>query len=256
MKINSLRIIPYDVMTGLQNMAIDHYFAKKESKELSAVFRFYGWAPCCISIGYHQDISIVKRDYASSRNIDIVRRPTGGSAVYHCNELTYSVIISKTILDHRKIYSLVHKIIAEALNRLGFDVYLENSQIVKRTDICYNRAAESEIKYNGKKLVGSAQRIYPVNILQHGSILFSNEQTKLLHYLKYDEEEIGEYKNQLKNKSIALNDIIESVPQKSALIDKIIENIENYFNGFIYFQYLTDAEKAAVGNLETLFFVK
>ena len=255
MKINNIRFIPYEVHNGRQNMAIDHFFATKESLTSFAVFRFYGWSPCCISLGYHQDISVINKNY-NNTNIDIVRRPTGGSAVYHCDELTYSVIISKNVINHQQLYSNIHKIIAEALNELGYGVYLEDSINNERTDICYNRAAKSEIKYNRKKLVGSAQRIYPKTILQHGSILFSNEQVKMLKYLNYSKNEIELYENQLRNKSIALKDISAVSPDKNILIEKLTEKINRYFSGFVYYQYLTGYEKTAINDLENLFSVE
>ena len=256
MKINNIRIIPYEVHSGKQNMAIDHYFANTNSTIPFAVFRFYGWNPCCISLGYHQDISNINRKNIEKNNIDIVRRPTGGSAVFHCDELTYSAIISKSIINHQQLYSLIHNIIAESLNSLGFAVYLEDSFNKERTDICYNRAAKSEIKYDGKKLVGSAQRIYPGAILQHGSILFSNDQLEMLKYLNYSKNEIEQYKNQLKSKSIALKDISADYSDKSILIDKIVERIKHYFSGIIFYQYLTGYEKTVIRDLQNLFSVE
>ncbi len=243
LKINEIRVIPYTILSGKLNMAIDHYFAAKNVSISEAVIRFYGWHPECISLGYHQELNILNNPGVQAENIDIIRRPTGGSAVFHCEELTYSIVISKNILNHHDLYLIIHKIIADSLIKMGYNVYLEDSKKEIKTDICYNRTAKSEIKYKNKKVVGSAQRLYPATILQHGSILFSNKQLQIVNFLNYNKEEMEYYKNMLKDNSVSLKDIVPNDPiNKSYLMNSIIEQFQNIFTGMFYYKNITNPE--------------
>ncbi|MEJ2542893.1 MAG: hypothetical protein P8Y99_02380 [Calditrichaceae bacterium] len=71
-------------------MAIDYYFSEQMNKINEPVLRFYGWNPFCLSLGKHQDLNSVNLGKIISDGYDIVRRPTGGSAIFHSDELTYS----------------------------------------------------------------------------------------------------------------------------------------------------------------------
>jgi lipoate-protein ligase A len=254
--IKDFRVIPYMVLHGRTNMAIDHYFAASDRSNF-AIIRFYGWKPCCISLGYHQKISDLNRDAIKLRSIEVVKRPTGGSAVFHCDELTYSVIFSRDVVNHRILYSIIHNVIAKALISIGYNVYLEDSIKTERTEICYNRAAESEIKFNKKKLVGSAQRLYPTNILQHGSILFSNEQHEMINFLNFDEHEKEYYKSELEKRSTSLININKNIIiNKHILIDHIVDQLNFYFNNSLYYKYLTSKEFSEISKYEDLFVVE
>jgi len=257
LKINEIRIIPYMILPGRQNMAIDHYFASNKYSDSQVLIRFYGWQPECVSLGHHQKSNIINRSAIHLNNIDLVRRPTGGSAVFHSDELTYSIIVSKNIINHQILYSTIHNVIAISLNNMGYNVYLENSINKKKTQICYNRAAKSEIKYNNKKLVGSAQRIYPDTILQHGSILFSNKQIQIVDYLKLNKEEIDYNKNILQDNSISLKEIIRNNSiNKYYLIANIVEQFKISIKGIFYFKNLTKIEYRDIKAFEKLFVIE
>ena len=150
-----------------------------------AYFRLYKWKPYCISLGANQsydsiDLTKAKRDY-----IDVVKRPTGGRAILHAEELTYSVVLPVDYTSSaRNIYREINLALLKGLKeydkRLA-DIELESTQpafssIYKEAkgNICFAVSAKSELKFKGKKVAGSAQRKLNNSLLQHGSILCSD----------------------------------------------------------------------------------
>ncbi len=209
-----LRIIPFQKFTGAVNMALDFFLAENAGTESDPILRFYGWEPSCLSLGKHQDAGLINRQQLRQNGIDLVRRPTGGSAVLHARELTYSLIIPGGQLRHHEIYRIFHWILAEALRRLGYNVELNTGeeagnylQDSKKSFACFNRSAFAEIKYRQKKVVGSAQKLFPSSLLQHGSILLSGSQTEVLKYLSINETEKKTLSDALHQSAVSLKEI-------------------------------------------------
>lgn len=165
---------------GGYNMAFDDYFALHIGKR--PLLRFFRWNPYCLSLGYGQNSSIFSNSALRENSIDIVRRPTGGRAVLHAEEVTYSLIIPCTHPLYKLTTSALYRSISRALNKgliyLGVNSTVEKSR--KKPDslysspICFASTARYELKWNGRKLIGSAQRRYSGSVLQHGSIPLRN----------------------------------------------------------------------------------
>jgi lipoate-protein ligase A len=158
------------------------------------LLRFYGWKPPCISLGYHQKASDVLQDQCMQEELDVVRRPTGGRAILHAEELTYSVIYPYHDLDITDFYRLIHLPFVEALKEMEIDASFEASQAdfrsIYKTDrsfLCFASSAKYEVEISGKKLIGSAQRVYENAILQHGSILLGPQHENLVNFLNLAE---------------------------------------------------------------------
>ena len=100
------RIIPYQLLSGATNMRLDNYFSHIANDKSNPVLRFYGWNPHCISIGYHQDQNIINDIRLGEDGFDIVRRPTGGRAIFHAQELTYSIVMPSLIMTHQQLFHL------------------------------------------------------------------------------------------------------------------------------------------------------
>ncbi|WP_219916524.1 lipoate--protein ligase family protein [Candidatus Thermokryptus mobilis] len=198
-------------------MKFDEFLVDLFSKgEIPPVLRVYGWKPYAISIGYNQNIEIFDIEKIKSFGFDIVRRPTGGRAILHAEELTYSVVMNSKGKSVIEIYNLISEAIVSGLNLLGVEVELEISMpdFVKsykdyRSIPCFAITSKYEVKYKGRKLVGSAQRRYGDVVLQHGSILIGDFHKKLPEFLKTDKVEIiEEIKGEIENKTICLNEIL------------------------------------------------
>lgn len=228
-----LRIIPFDALSGRDNMAIDHYLALLCENDMPPTIRFYNWHPYCLSIGYHQNSTFIDHERLREEGFEFVRRPTGGKAIFHSEELTYSVIFPKRLFNQKRLYAFVHVLLARALNVLGYGVELANvnSQLPKflndtREYACFTNSAYSEIQYKNKKVVGSAQRIYKKSILQHGSILIGNTHERLISFLKATPDQKQIILNNLKNKTICLNAIKNLATTPDQIVKAILKELE------------------------------
>ena len=179
--------------TGRYNMDFD-IFLSQNCPEDQAYFRIYQWEPYTISIGANQSFDEIDLDRARQDNIDVVKRPSGGRAILHAEELTYSVILPiKFGLSAHEIYNKTSIALSKGLG--VFDAKLkpaeiENDQPNFRAllnqpsgSLCFASTAKSEVKFNGKKIIGSAQRKMNNSILQHGSILCGKFHSNLPYYL-------------------------------------------------------------------------
>ncbi len=164
-----------------------------------AYFRIYRWKPYCISLGANQSFDDIDLEKTKLAGIDVVKRPTGGRAILHAEELTYSVVIPNNYqFSPREIYFKISLALMRGLeiyNPLLAKSELENLQpnfpkILEEPSgvLCFASTARNEVKFNGKKLIGSAQRKLNNVILQHGSILCGPFHRQLVEFLKVDEE--------------------------------------------------------------------
>jgi lipoate-protein ligase A len=182
-----------------------------------SVVRFYGWNPPAISLGWHQDIGEIDLKKCAEAGIDVVRRPTGGRAILHSDEVTYSVVTVASRKSILSVYQEVSEALVSGLRVLGADVALEKSQphfpTLYRSSsavACFASAARYEIHIAGRKLVGSAQRRYARGngeevVLQHGSILLGPDHIRMVDFLKaLDDHERQELKYELQGKTIDL----------------------------------------------------
>ncbi|GBE27412.1 octanoyltransferase LipM [bacterium BMS3Bbin03] len=200
--------------------------------KIPPTFRVFDWSPDTISLGYHQNIRIINLNACRRDRIRVVRRPTGGKAIYHSDEITYSAIFSggSCLYDSRLLesYSKVSKILRTALGKfpVKLDDFHETSApgSYTQSDICFAKTLSYEITIGGKKLVGSAQRRWQNAVLQHGSILLGDSHTKLMNYLMMtaEQREIEKetlsagtiYLKKVYPRSISLSDFSKAV-QKS-----------------------------------------
>jgi lipoate-protein ligase A len=170
---------------GAYNMAVDEeLLAHAQAGEAMPVLRFYGWAPPAVSLGRFQDMkTAVNADACRRLGFDIVRRITGGRAVLHRHELTYSVIARTDDAIFPSSVTGTYKIIATALlaglQNLGIAAEMvsrggRHAALVKKNakdPACFSSPSWYEILVNGRKIIGSAQRRMKGAFLQHGSIL-------------------------------------------------------------------------------------
>jgi lipoate-protein ligase A len=156
-------------------MAIDQALLDLADRDGIAALRLYGWAPHCLSFGRHEPaLRRYDRAAVAALGLDAVRRPTGGRAVRHEQELTYAVAAPAAFLGSlAEAYAAIHRMLAEALDRVGvrstFAPRPARAAPVDAGD-CFAQAAGGELLVNGAKLVGSAQLRSGAALLQHGSI--------------------------------------------------------------------------------------
>lgn len=166
-----------DIDEGILNYSIEN--SLKEP-----VFRLYGWSPACVSLGRNQKDTGINKDFCSNNNIGIVRRLTGGRALLHDNEITYSFVCPVSFLKNGETiiqsYKEISGALALGLKQLGIDAeFPENKKASTNFEYCMSLSTGADLSVNGKKLVGSAQFRKQGYILQHGSIMFDYDTEKI-----------------------------------------------------------------------------
>lgn len=169
------RLIPPMEASGVLQMAIDEWLLEQHRLGNGLpCLRFYTWSPIAISLGYHQ------RHYPErwrtlqwqGQSIDLVRRPSGGRAVLHQGDLTYSIITSGYHGRRRDIYAELCQFLIEGWQRLGVSLHLGPDQrSYQRSANCFGTTTAADLVMDtGYKVIGSAQLYRDSCILQHGSI--------------------------------------------------------------------------------------
>jgi lipoyl(octanoyl) transferase len=168
---------PFD---GAWNMAIDEGLLEAAAKDHLCALRFYGWADPTLSLGYFQRYQD-RYDHKPSLACPLVRRASGGGAILHHRELTYSIALASSHPLARRselLYRAVHESLVVALLQLGVSTSLyaaQPSSIPPRTAderfLCFERRVDGDVILDGHKIAGSAQRRRHAAVLQHGSIL-------------------------------------------------------------------------------------
>lgn len=195
------------------NMALDEYLLQAEH---GLFLRVYGWSIPAISIGFGQsavqelDLIKLRRDH-----LQYVRRLTGGRAVLHAAEVTYSVsadiggLFGENLNSAFQIISLG---LRETLSCLGVECELEKGSVRDSREKttaslpCFASTARHELKVNGRKIIGSAQRREKKRFLQHGSFILSN-QIDITEYLKLDDEGRNKYRQILEKEATSLEEV-------------------------------------------------
>jgi lipoate-protein ligase A len=189
--------------SGAENMQRDAaLLAACARGEIAGAVRLYGFAPACLSIGRLQPLSDVDLDACARDGVDVVRRPSGGRAVLHDQEVTYAVVCSIAdphfggrVLDS---CARIHAAVAAGLRSLGVstrerevprDLRADARSLASRADCFSQPAAHELLDSNGRKLVGSAQARRGPALLQHGSVLL--DPPRAGSYLREQTDAVG-----------------------------------------------------------------
>jgi lipoyl(octanoyl) transferase len=173
---------------GPSNMALDEALMRRAARTGDAVFRVYGWSRPTLSLGRNQRArGCYDETAAQTLGIAFVRRPTGGRALLHDHEITYSVTMPAA--DSRAAlgaYDFINEVLLGGLARLGVPAGRATGthSLPPGLRPCFDVPAEREIAVDGRKLVGSAQWRHAGALLQHGSILVRDDQSMVARLLK------------------------------------------------------------------------
>lgn len=253
------KFITDGLLLGQDNMDFDFSQVELLSKETNSpfVFRFYGWRPYCLSLGYNQNDENVNKLALNNLGYDLVRRPTGGRAVFHSDEITYSCIVNLDIINqrlkendfaefdltnqtatkynHRDFYRDIHLILIEILSQINGlsdkldyskkDANFNNHYKDKTSMSCFSSSARYEITHQNKKIVGSAQRLFGNILLQHGSILLGREHLNIVNLLNLNDDEKSNHKTILENLSISISELCD----REVEYNEVIKKVNDYF---------------------------
>ncbi|NQS99331.1 MAG: lipoate--protein ligase family protein [candidate division Zixibacteria bacterium] len=244
----NIRFIDSPPQEGEFNMSCDYTLAVQAKPGDDALLRIYTWLEPTISIGFHQKAEDIDYILCEKDGISVVRRPTGGRAILHWGEITYCFIAAMQVGGGQKalgeIYRKAHTAIHNALRMHGLNVnFAAGKKIIrKQSPLCFATSVGTELEYEGKKVVGSAQRLLKSTVLQHGSILISPEHLKLPDYLNVSEE----LRQRLREKLELSSTHLPLRDDKSFRIT-MGKSFANIFEGKVYRTDLTSDENIQIG---------
>jgi len=216
---NEWRWIADGLQTAEENMAVDAaLLAACEQGRIPPTVRLYGWSEPAITIGYSQKAE-AELDVERCRELGIavVRRPTGGRALLHTNELTYAVVAPVTLAPFNQGLKATFQAVSEAL-LMGLQGFGVQGDINKgkqrsgsaRSPACFASLNHCEITVDGKKLVGSAQKRTSKAFLQHGSVIIESDHELFASLLKFkDESERIALQERLMSSTVTLNQVCD-----------------------------------------------
>ena len=177
-------------------MAVDESILEHIGRGASLpTLRLYAWTPACLSLGQAQPYADVDVTRLKQRGWEVVRRATGGRAILHTDELTYSVIapsneprVEGSVLES---YNRLAQALLLAVQSLEIPVEMKEGKASESTTpnpICFEVPSTYEITVNGKKLIGSAQARKKEGVLQHGSLPLTGDLTRICQALVFENE--------------------------------------------------------------------
>ncbi|MHB8172232.1 MAG: lipoate--protein ligase family protein [Thermincolia bacterium] len=211
------RLVVSEPLSGAMNMALDEAVMLAVSRGLAPpTIRFYQWSPAAVTLGYFQSLAKeIDQQACQQAGIDIVRRLTGGRAVLHHQEFTYSLVTPE---GHPKVagpvlqsYLFISRGLLEGLTRLGVKAELTAGTRCQEHNsaACFDAPSWYELGVEGKKLAGSAQTRRHGCFLQHGSIPVQNNPDSLFSILRFPSEEVrARAKAFFMAKTTSLDDIL------------------------------------------------
>jgi len=200
-----LRLIDTKYNNPYFNMAVDEALLTSKLP----VLRFYGWKPAGLSIGYFQSVKDFNFENIKKNNVKLVRRLTGGNAVLHDKELTYSFIIDEDKMPKSVVesYKGISEGLLNGLRNLGLKAAMnEDVKKEQKSAVCFNDPSWYEILVDGKKIVGSAQKRVNGKLLQHGAVLIDADVEKYCSLFNdYGKELVSKVKKRMTSVNSELN---------------------------------------------------
>ncbi len=249
------RLIHDGPATGACNMAVDE--ALLAEMRVRPVLRFYSWQPFCLSLGYGQRCSVVDHRSLAWRGYSLVRRPSGGGAILHAREVTWSLALPAShplaAGSINESYRRIAVVMREALRSLGIAATLKEGDATRRAHpACFETPARHELVVNGRKILGCARVQRRHAQLQHGTLPLSGDVAAIADVLDYlDLEGREEAALRLRRQALTLAD---ASPGAAVGPQQVVQAIVKAFSGRYGVDFvgseLTAAEKERALALE------
>ncbi len=208
-------------LTGPEHMRRDEEMARACGIDGIPRLRFYSWRPWTLSLGYNQSDESIDRELLEQLGYGLVRRPTGGRAVFHAEELTYAVAMPSGGAGIHETYARINGALRRGLEMLGArDLEFSRTQpdfrkhyAMEESASCFSASALSELTWHGKKLLGSAQRRYGSTLLQHGSLLLGEAHLRIIDllYPHAAESRRADLRGRLAERTATLQNLLEGM---------------------------------------------
>ncbi|MDX1522676.1 MAG: biotin/lipoate A/B protein ligase family protein, partial [Anaerolineae bacterium] len=224
------------------NMAIEeailHAVADGDSPP---TLRFYQWDPACLSLGYNQHWTEVDVSACERLGYTWTRRPTGGKAILHIDEVTYSLIVPQSDPRIREGIVASYRVFSGGLSRGLRKVGVEAKQATKEESkahlqaggggpVCFDTPSRYEITWDGRKLIGSAQMRRRKTILQHGSLPLHGDLNRILAVLAFSEQELTQQAQLLPKRATTLEQATGKIFSNETVETKLAEGLAEELN--------------------------
>ena len=234
------RLINTGVSDGATNMAIDEAIMQSVAEGGSPpTLRFYGWSPPCVSVGYSQSVrKEIDLEGCRERGYTWVRRPTGGRAILHIDELTYSVVApqgeARVTGDIITSYRRLSLGLVEGLKTLHGGVVqadrMDSDGGVEKSAACFDVPSHYEVTAYGRKLVGSAQVRRNRVVLQHGALPLEGDVSRLVDVLALSEPDRVQLRGKLLERAIALDEVVGRVVPYDEAAEALAQGFRSALN--------------------------
>jgi len=246
------RLIEDGPAPGEWNMAVDTALLKSaEAGASGPTLRLYGWDRATLSIGYLQKKDgWIDLEYLEKSRIPVVRRPTGGRALVHDDEVTYSVTIPSSSLFYgslRQIYGMVTEAIVKALDNIGVETDAGKARPGSRNSaLCHSAKTSFEISLKGRKIVCGAQRRLKSSAIQHGAIALGVDKERALSCFIWGDQK---WRKMAEGKIGGLNDFLEKPVSAREVGQALIKSFEKLYEIEFKKGELTRIERETAGAL-------
>jgi lipoate-protein ligase A len=212
------RFLDTGVLSPACNLAVDRaLLALHANGKSPPTLRLYQWRPPAVSLGYFQKRHDLDLEACQRLGYEVVRRPTGGRAVLHLDDLTYAVIAGTPEGMPSAVtaaYHLIAQGLLHAFRVLGIEAKMGRERgDSQQTDICFLRCARGAIVHRGRKLVGSAQTWHASSLLQHGSIIVRPQVEAWLALVKAEGESSEVLRARLAARLTSVQEILGGTPK-------------------------------------------
>lgn len=245
-------IVEPDFRSGQDNMAVDVAILEAVSSGLQPpTLRLYGWKPMCVSIGYGQRIRDLDMNSLHNHGWHLVRRATGGKAILHGDELTYSLSLPRAhpLAAANAVESCrrISRGLLQALQELGLTAQSEHQgaglNAETRGPVCFNIPSHYEVTVERRKLIGSAQLRRKGGVLQHGAIPLRGDIARICDALNFDSPRARQLEKQkVRRHAATLADVLDEPPAWDAVALAVERGFCRQFDLEMTSGKLSDAE--------------
>ncbi len=245
-------------------MATDHAIQEAVADGVSPpTLRLYAWSPPCLSLGFAQPISQIDLDRAASLGWDVVRRPTGGRAILHTDELTYSIVVSEQdplvsggVLES---YQRLSQGIVAGLRTFGLEPEVQPgvplTPAERERPVCFEAPSAYEITLQGRKVAGSAQVRRRQTVMQHGTIPLEGDITRICLGLHFDSDSAREQaRGQLRQRATTVSELMGRTVEWEEAASALCQGMTQMLGVRLVAARLTAAEQSRAQTLaETIY---
>jgi lipoyl(octanoyl) transferase len=253
------RLVVSPPLNGPLNMATDEAILQTILKNGSSpVLRLFAWDPACLSLGFAQPFADIDETALNERGWDFVRRPTGGRAILHVDELTYSVsaslacpVVQGSILES---YRRLSGGLLKALEILGLQAIADkeygSTRVQPNQPVCFEVPSNYEITVQGKKLIGSAQSRKSGGVLQHGTLPLFGDIGRINNVLKYpDKQSMDSARSRIYSHATTLEEVLHRKVNWEEAAHAYVRGFETALGISLIESSLTDEENELADQL-------